>query len=59
MKPSIQNKAKGKFHEIKGNVKEKVGKATKDPKLEAKGKSEKLGGEIQKKIGQVQKVLGV
>ena len=58
MKQSTKDKAKGKFHEVKGNVKEKVGRATNNPDLEAEGQGEKIGGKIQKKIGQVGKVLG-
>ena len=58
MKPSTKDKAKGKFHEVKGKVKEKVGRATNNPDLEAEGQGEKIGGKIQKKIGQVEKVLG-
>jgi uncharacterized protein YjbJ (UPF0337 family) len=59
MKQSVKDKAEGKFHEMKGKVKEKVGRATNDPNLEAEGQGEKLGGKIQKKIGQVEKVLGI
>jgi uncharacterized protein YjbJ (UPF0337 family) len=58
MKPSTKDKAKGKFHEVKGKVKEKVGRATNNPDLEAEGQGEKIGGKIQNKIGQVEKVLG-
>ena len=58
MKPSTKDKAKGKFHEVKGKVKEKVGRATNNPDLEAEGQGEKIGGKIQKKVGQVEKVLG-
>jgi uncharacterized protein YjbJ (UPF0337 family) len=58
MRPSTRDKAKGNFHEVKGKVKEAVGRATNDPDLEAEGQVEKLGGKIQKKIGQVEKVLG-
>jgi uncharacterized protein YjbJ (UPF0337 family) len=58
MQSSTKDKAKGKFHEVKGKVKEKVGRATNDPDLEAEGQIEELGGKIQKKIGQVEKVLG-
>jgi uncharacterized protein YjbJ (UPF0337 family) len=57
MKQSTKDKAKGKFHEVKGKVKEKVGRATNNPDLEAKGQVEKIGGKVQKKIGQVEKVL--
>jgi uncharacterized protein YjbJ (UPF0337 family) len=58
MKQSTEDKAKGTFHEVKGKVKEKVGRATNDPDLEAEGQVEKIGGKVQKKIGQVEKVLG-
>jgi uncharacterized protein YjbJ (UPF0337 family) len=58
MKPSTKDKAQGTFHEVKGKVKEKVGRATNNPDLEAEGQVEKIGGKIQKKVGQVKKVLG-
>ena len=58
MKESTKDQAKGKFHEVKGKVKEKVGRATNNPNLEGEGQDEKIGGKIQKKIGQVEKVLG-
>ncbi len=59
MKQSTKDKAKGKFHELKGKVKEKVGRATNDPNLEAEGQGENIRGKVQKKMGQVEKVLGV
>ncbi len=59
MKQSAKDKARGKFHEMKGKVKEKVGKATNDPNLEAEGRGEQFGGKVRKKIGQVEKVLGM
>jgi uncharacterized protein YjbJ (UPF0337 family) len=58
MKKSTKDKAKGRFHEVKGKVKQKVGRATNNPDLESQGIVEKVGGKIQKKIGQVEKVLG-
>ena len=58
MKQSTKDAAEGTFHEVKGIVKETVGRATHNPDLEAEGQDEKLGGKIQKKIGQVEKVLG-
>ena len=58
MKQSTKDKAKGKFHEVKGKVKEKVGRATNNPDLEAEGLVEKIGGKVQKKIGQLKKALG-
>ena len=59
MKQSTKDKAKGKFHEVKGKVKEKVGRATNNPNLEAEGLGEKIGGKVRKKIGQVEKALGI
>ena len=58
MKQSTKDAAKGMFHEVKGTVKETVGRATNDPELTAEGENEKIGGKIQKKIGQVETVLG-
>ena len=58
MRPSTQNEIAGKVHEVKGTIKEKVGKLTNDPDLEGEGIGEKVAGKVQKKIGQVQKALG-
>ena len=57
MKQSTKDKAKGTFHEVKGKVKEKVGRATNNTDLEAEGIGEKIAGKIQKKIGQLEKVV--
>ena len=57
MQNSTKDKAEGKFHEVKGKVKEKVGRATNDPNMEAEGQDEKVGGKIQKKVGDVEKVF--
>jgi uncharacterized protein YjbJ (UPF0337 family) len=58
MKQSTKDKAKGKFHEVKGRVKQKIGRAMNNPNLEAEGIGEKIAGKVQGKIGQVEKVLG-
>jgi uncharacterized protein YjbJ (UPF0337 family) len=58
MKPSTKNKAKGTLHEVKGKVKEKIGRATNNPDLEVEGQVEQIRGKVQKKIGQVEKGLG-
>jgi len=57
MKPSTKDQAEGKFHDVKGKIKEKAGKAINNPNLENEGTDEKMAGKIQKKIGQVEKVL--
>jgi uncharacterized protein YjbJ (UPF0337 family) len=58
MKQSTKETAKGKFHELRGKVKEKIGRATNNPDLEAEGQVEKIAGKVQGKVGQVRKVLG-
>ena len=57
MKRSTRNKAKGKFHEIKGKVKEKAGQLTNHRGLQARGVVEKVAGKVQGKLGQVEKAL--
>jgi uncharacterized protein YjbJ (UPF0337 family) len=57
MKPSTQDRIEGRVHEVKGTIKQKVGKLTNDPDLEGEGIGEKIGGKIQKKIGEVEKVI--
>jgi uncharacterized protein YjbJ (UPF0337 family) len=57
MKRSSRNKAQGKFHEIKGKVKEKAGQLTNNPNLEAEGTVEKAAGKVQKKIGLAEEAL--
>lgn len=57
MKDSTKDKVEGTVHEVKGKVKEKVGRATNDPDLEAEGTDEKVAGKIQKKVGDIEKVL--
>jgi uncharacterized protein YjbJ (UPF0337 family) len=58
MKSSTKDQAEGKFHKVKGKVKEMAGNITDNPKLEAEGADEKIIGKVQEKIGQVEKVLG-
>jgi uncharacterized protein YjbJ (UPF0337 family) len=57
MKPSTKDQVEGKLHEVKGEVKEKVGKVINNPNLTAEGQDEKLAGKVQKKVGQVEKVF--
>jgi uncharacterized protein YjbJ (UPF0337 family) len=57
MKDSTKDKVHGAVHEAKGAVKEKLGKATNNPDLEAEGSGEKLAGKIQNKVGDVEKVF--
>jgi uncharacterized protein YjbJ (UPF0337 family) len=45
MKISTKDKIEGSFHEIKGTIKEEVGKVTNDRNLKAEGKAEKKNGQ--------------
>lgn len=58
LKPSTDDKAKGKFHEVKGTIKEKAGQIANDTDLEAKGNAEKNAGKVQNWIGRVEKAVG-
>ena len=58
MKSSTQDQTEGKFHKVKGQLKEIAGKLGMNSELEAEGQDEKIAGKVQEKIGQVKKVLG-
>jgi uncharacterized protein YjbJ (UPF0337 family) len=58
MKPSTEDRITGRLHELKGKVKEEIGKATKDPDLEVSGKAEKQAGKVQPWIGHAEKAVG-
>src|SRR5713226_5520313 len=58
MKDSTKDETKGAFHEAKGKIKEKAGRATNNHDLVAEGENENLAGKVQKKVGQVKKVFG-
>ena len=57
---SIPNKdeVKGKFKQVKGDVKEKVGRATNDPELIRKSQDEQTEGEVQENIGTARRKVG-
>jgi uncharacterized protein YjbJ (UPF0337 family) len=56
MKSSTTDQVQGKFHEMKGKLKENVGLATNDPNLTDEGQAEELGGTVAKTVGQIEKV---
>jgi uncharacterized protein YjbJ (UPF0337 family) len=58
MKPSTEDKTKGKLHEFKGAIKQKAGEITKNPNLEAQGRAEKNAGKIQNIAGKIEKAVG-
>lgn len=57
MKSSTEDNVKGKMHQVKGTIKETVGKVIKNRDLEAEGTVENAEGKIQEKIGQIKKVV--
>ena len=46
-----KDRVKGSAKQVKGAVKQAVGKATGDAKLEAEGKADKIEGKVQNAIG--------
>ena len=58
MSSSTEDQIKGKLHEAKGAVKEKVGEADAGINIAKLLQGEKLGGTVEKKIGEVKKVFG-
>ena len=57
MKTSTKDRIKGSFHEVKGTIKEQVGKATNDRKLKAEGTVEKNAGKVQQRIGDAKEAV--
>ena len=57
MKPSTIDNAEGKFHQMKGKVKEKAGQLTNNRDMEAEGTVEKVAGKVQGIIGRVEKAF--
>jgi len=57
MKSSTRDKAEGKMHQVKGKIKEVVGKVVNDEDLEVEGKIENLEGKVQEKVGDIKKVV--
>ena len=57
MNESTKDKVEGAAHQVKGAVKEKVGKVVGNPNLQDEGAAEKLAGKVQKKVGDIEKVF--
>jgi uncharacterized protein YjbJ (UPF0337 family) len=57
MRQSTKDTARGAIHEVKGKVKEKVGRSTGNRRLEVEGQVEKIGGKVQRKVARVAKAL--
>jgi uncharacterized protein YjbJ (UPF0337 family) len=48
-----ENRVEGVAHQIKGAIKEAIGKVTGDTKTEAEGVTEKTGGKVQSGFGKL------
>jgi uncharacterized protein YjbJ (UPF0337 family) len=57
MKNSTKDKTEGVGHQVKGAVKETIGKAIDDKDLKNEGAAERATGKVQKKVGDVEKEL--
>ena len=55
---STHDRMEGKVHEVKGAIKEKIGRATNNPNLRDEGTDEKISGKVERKVGEVKKVFG-
>jgi uncharacterized protein YjbJ (UPF0337 family) len=51
------DKLKGKWHQLKGEIKRKWGKMTDDDLTEAEGNMEKLVGKIQERSGEKREAI--
>ena len=58
MKSSTKDRVKGRLDEAIGKLKEKAGRATRDPDMQDRGTAEKVGGKVQRKVGEIKKVFG-
>ena len=58
MKSSTQDKAEGKWHKVKGKLKQVAGKAVGNRDVEAEGKAENVDGKVQEKIAEIKAVVG-
>jgi uncharacterized protein YjbJ (UPF0337 family) len=57
MKSSTKDKIKGEKDNIKGNIKEGLGKLTGNRNLEEEGKDDQLKGKANKKLGEIKEVF--
>jgi uncharacterized protein YjbJ (UPF0337 family) len=57
MKSSTKDTVRGTGHEVKGKIKEVVGRKTQNPNLIDEGTGEKAAGKVQKKIADIKRVF--
>jgi uncharacterized protein YjbJ (UPF0337 family) len=52
------DEVQGKVDQVKGGIKEKVGRALDDRKLEDEGKADRAGGELREGYGEAKRKVG-
>jgi uncharacterized protein YjbJ (UPF0337 family) len=52
-----RNRVRGAAHQVKGTIKQAIGQATGDTKLEVEGTAEKIAGKVQSSIGRAKDAL--
>lgn len=57
MSSGLSDNLKAAGNKLKGEVKEALGNATDNPKLQAEGKSDKLKGTVQETVGNVKEAI--
>jgi uncharacterized protein YjbJ (UPF0337 family) len=57
MKPSTKDQIAGSLDQMKGALRDKIGRATNNPTLSAKGQVQNLRGKMQQKAGQIRRVF--
>lgn len=53
-----KDEIKGKFEQVKGDLKEKAGRAFHDPDLENEGNADRAGGEFREGFGKAKRKVG-
>ena len=53
-----RDEVKGKFDQVKGDVKQKAGHAFNDPALEDEGNADRAGGEVREGFGKARRKVG-
>jgi uncharacterized protein YjbJ (UPF0337 family) len=53
-----EDEVKGKARQVKGSVKENLGKAIGNPDLQDRGNEERFSGKVQEKTGKVKRKIG-
>lgn len=57
MKPN-DDEVRGKIDQVKGDVKERLGRATGDPDLQDEGTADRIGGKIEEGVGTARRKTG-